>query len=526
MTKIVDQFFKSKRLVVAQLALASYFALLSIFPYYLAERHTPATQRFSGLIVNHIDQSWYLSVHRSIAERLPQTNRSTVEPNAPTLVAPLYFISGFVERITGLPRMVAYHLPRVAGAFGLALAVFWLFSICFPGRPVLSLGAGILALFNLGFGLLTDAHGNLAQVSDDLGVPESNVLMSTLVTPHFVVAQLGQVLAFAGLALAVSGSRKIWVAIAAGSGGLLMAITHPYLLLPFFVSIALVTGYLVVSARKISFPELSALLVTFGSAALTTAPIILMLALNQAEFNRINPIAYPTTPLGPLKYWVLGAGILLPLAAVGLSRLRRGRYQKGLVVLTAWLVAQLPLLFGFTLFQRRFTEGLAFPLAGLAVYGLYRLVRHSPSLVPAVVGGLSVFLMLNSVLVAARVSKTAYYISPDSSAVFNQVGVNDVVLSGQGYSWLLPGQTSGITVPGRGVETINNAAKVALRQEFAAQPNSARARAILHELRVNKILVDEGDTTFLLKEPLTAPCYQLVVNTPTAKLYEVALECR
>lgn len=180
------------------IAVTAVFSLLCAAPYGLAAWRTPPGTQFSGLLYNNFDQNYYRAAQRSEANDLPRRNRFTAEDGAPRPTSAMYPLLGRLQRLTGLPSAVVYHLPRVLAAAILPALLLYLFGLCFPGRREPAMWAVLLALFTAG--VLTFAPGLSFAIRSGERIPESNVLYSLSVFPHFAISYVGITLAFTALA--------------------------------------------------------------------------------------------------------------------------------------------------------------------------------------------------------------------------------------------------------------------------------------------------------------------------------------
>ena len=517
----------SRREGAVLLAVVVAFLTLTAVPYLLAAVRSPDSAHFTSLLYNPYDQSWYLTTQRSAAERLERANRSTTELNAPALVAPLYPAGGLITRLTGWSHMFVYHLPRVLAALALPLLAWWFFRLCLAPMWRLSILATVISLFSVGaWSLLGGVPSPVVAAAAD-AVTESNVLLSTIIYPHFAVAQAGLLLLFISLLLALRGRWRQSIPVSA-AGSLGVSLTHAFMVVPFFMCTGVIVAVLLARSkvRGLGLTPVLLNIAPLATAALVAGPFLIRLRGESLRFAQLEGESFPRTPPGPWWSWLLGYGALVPLALLGVIVLARRRPVTEALLLIVWLAVQAPLVWLLPPFQRRYSEGLVFPLVGLASFGLVRisaLFRASPNAVMAfVVGALAV----GATVASFRIGFTGFYLDDDRRAVATRLEKVDVVLAGDEMSWILPAQSSATAYLGRDAETIANTAKLAERAQFAARPRSLAAIEWLEERGINTLVVELGDRSFDPAGGLASPCYQLTFERGQERIYRVQPQCR
>ncbi|MGI8685587.1 MAG: hypothetical protein ACR2MO_10960 [Acidimicrobiales bacterium] len=473
------------------------FCALCSVPYGVAALRAPSGARFTGLLLNHFDQDYYRAAQRSTAEALPHANRFTSEAGAPGPGPPLYPLLGRVQRLTGLPPAVVYHLPRVLATVALPILLVHLYSLCFPGRREPAMWAVLFALFAAG--VLTFAPGLAIAHRSGEAIPESNIVYSLSVFPHFAISYLGITLAFTSLAMALRGHSLARVAAAATGSGVLLGIGHSFLLLPF---LAVLAGFvLVVAARPVLFGVPSTGLGRLAATAavlVPAAPFVYGLHRAQARLERLQGFAFPTSHPDRWWTWAMGFGIVSVLAVMGAVSLLRSRWKDQLTwMLLGWAVAQSACIYlSFTPFQRRFSEGLIVPVAGLAGAGA-ALIRGSDLAGRAIRGGIVAVLVVGALSIADGLGASGEYVSSDLAALAATVRSSDVVLAGHRVSAVLPAISDGTSHAGRPVETLHYLAKRDGATRYALRPTAAAARRWLASQGITLVVVNRKDRSFL-----------------------------
>lgn len=208
----------------------------------------------------------------------------------------------------------------------------------------------------------------------DLWVAEAHVFTSALYSPLFLASWILLLHALGSLYVAYR-DRRAAAALSGGLLALLLVLAHPYHAVT-LVAVA-AAGALALGRRHLVRRLFSAA----AFIALVMPGVAYYWWLVQPE-RGVGVLPAATPQLTPALWAVLiGFGALVPLAAYGLYAWGwRDRRQKStrpaFCFVAAWLVAQAALVYSPLAFQRRLLEGLAFPLAVLAAYGLADLLRR------------------------------------------------------------------------------------------------------------------------------------------------------
>jgi hypothetical protein len=500
-----------RRTAGSLLALGLAFALFCSLPYAIAAQRTGPSERFTGLLLHSYDQHYYLAAQRSAAENLSRANRFTSEKGAPGPVASLYPMMGRLQSVTHLPKLLVYHAPRFTAAILLPISIFLLLQACFPNRRDIAWSGTFLALFSVGIATLAPTFFDRTDAADN--IPEATILYSAIVYPHFTVAYLGLAYAFLAIARTWRGPRRAITVVTAAVAGLLLAISHAFLLLPVALVLGTVAGAQLCRRHRLH-RRLADVAITATAILLPALPFLVSLSREQTRFEALQGHPFPLTPSAEWWTWILAYPILMLLilfAAVDYLRVRdespegsqpsTNSTRDGVFFLALWIGTQGALIFlPFTPFQRRFSEGLIIPLSGLAAFGFARLAPSDIGLRSRLrlrLRGLIVaILVAGSCITVLRAGRAAEYRPTALTPLFDQIHMEDVVLAGDTLSEELPAFSSGTVFLGRTTETLRYGEKLALRQELIEHPQSLAAITALVRAGVNLILVDDGDSTF------------------------------
>lgn len=480
----------------AVVAVSIAFAATCMLPYGVAAARTPPHTQFKGVLLNHLDQTYYLAAQRSVARRLPTRNRFTSEPGAPGPIAPLYPLLGRVQRATGLPALVVYHLPRMLAVLALPSALAFFFGLCFPLRRDAAVWGVLLTLFASG-GYTLGRGLPLMSRSSDSWVPEANALISSTVFPHFAVSYVGVVLAFSSLAMCIRGRSVIPTLGVGAVAGALLGLGHSFLLLPYLaVLVMVVVGSL--PATRVRVRDIGRFLPALA-LLVPLAPVLYSLHAEQARFEQLQGQGFPTTPSDVWWTWVLGFGVLSPLAVAGAVYWSKPSQRDAMVRLLAWwAILQTVLLFTpVPVFQRRFSEGLVVPIAAFAAFAVSQLAASArPVLAGMLRLSLGALLIAGPVLILQRLGSDGLYVSDDVIALAQTVESDDLVLSNDALSDILPAFSDVSVFTGRTVETLHYRQKRLSATHYAQDPTSRSSREWLLREGISVIVVDRRDLSF------------------------------
>ena len=478
------------------------FCALTALPTVVATVRTPPSQRFTGLVTHPYDQAYYVASERGAATDATRTNRFTSELGAPGPISPLYPALGQAERALGLRPTSLFHLPQLLGAPLLVLLVWWIAGLVHSADATARRWAAILALFGAGVGSV--ASGAIAERSADRSVTELSPLFSLAVMPHFTVAYLGLALVWGAILTGVVG-RRARITIPLGAlGGILLAVSHGFLLLPAVLGSAMLTIVLSATGRRREALGTGAA----GAAALVAAsPLLLTLAREQNRFEVLQGRPFPSRPADAWWTWVVAQPILLALLVMGavvIVRSGAGR-RPALWAAGQWCGLQGAMIFlPITVFQRRFSEGIVLPaalLAGAGAAWMLRDQRWSAHL------ALSTLLIIPSALLLWQAGSSALYLDQPTTQLAASLGPDDVVLAGATLSWQLPAISAATSYLGRDVETLRHGEKRAAASRFLADPQSIASRRWLSDTGITAIVIDDRDSSMADPAAAGATCF-------------------
>lgn len=496
------------------------FCALAALPTVAAALQTPGGSRFTGLVAHPYDLTYYVASERGAATGSGRANRFTSEVDAPGPVAPLYKGLGAVERAAGLPPASLFHMPQVIAAPILVLVVWWIAGLVHPSDRSARRWSAALALFGAGAAAVT--AGGFGGRSADGAVFELTPILSLGVFPHFAVAYVGLALVWGAILCAIAGHGVRPAAAAGALGGLLLGLSHGFLLLPALVGGAVLAPVLALAGRRRDGVAVAA---GTGAALLCAAPFLLVLSREQARFERLQGHRFPSRPSDAWWTWVVGQPILVALLVVGAVVVVRsgGGRRPATWAVALWLSVQGALVFlPVTVFERRFSEGIVIPAALFAGAGAGWLLREQRA---ALRWALCALLVLPSVSLAWQAGGRSLSVDPAMDELARSLGASDVVLAGTDLSWKLPALSDATTYLGRTVETLHYREKRAAAQAYVADPTSPRAQRWLSGSGITAIALDARDETLPQPPAAAAACFVEVAYGPHLRVLRPVAGC-
>ncbi|MCP4539552.1 MAG: hypothetical protein GY832_20650 [Chloroflexi bacterium] len=449
--------------------------IITSIPYLLGVSLTTGDRVFGGFVYAVEDGNSYLTkMQVGAAGHWLFYLAYTPEPHQGGLFFLYYILLGKLSRLFGLSMAVGLHLSRlVTVPFGL-LCYYRFIAYWTSDRAARKLGL-VLFGFTAGLGWLWVALGGeatLGAMPVDLWVPDASYFFSALIFPHLPLAQ-GLLLWFVTDAFDfLSTGRKrsgAWAALV----GLVVSFIHPYTLPVIMVILGLFVCVKVIRREWRFWPAAGRLL-------LLLVPSIPYLVYNGIVFWT-NPAfrawREQSQTISPLPvHYVLGMGLILPWAAVGLTR-RRAAWGRHASFLVVWAVAVPILIYVPSSIQRRFLDGYQAPLTVLGTWGiqgaLSRLRRPFArklllTLSVSVMMLSNVFLLVGAMALLPGSGEPIFRPVADQQAAdwLAQRARNEVVLSSHLTGNYLPTRGAVRVFLGHGPETMHSREKQKLVERF------------------------------------------------------------
>ncbi len=501
--------------------------LLVNLPYLVAPRLTAPQSSFSGFLLNPIDGHSYLAkMRQGAAEPLEFRLPYAAEPGDGALLFVYYLVLGRVGSWAGLAPLTIYHTARVLGSAAMfAATYFFVKRILAPGQA--QSAAFGLALFGTGIGWLAVPFG-LTPV--DLQVPEAIPFMSAYANAHFPAATA--LLLFS--VTAIASSYPAWLIYLASLG---LSLIQPHSSLS--VAAALGAWVLVEASLRrnpdggpgsdLGSEHWRPHLVGITAFLLGALPILVY------DFGVIRThtvlgawAAQNTTPSPSLPETLLGYGLLVPLAVIGITTVKlRERTESRLLV--SWVLVNALLLYGPFLLQRRLSLGLFFPLAALAGLGLERLASRRRRFSFLMVGVLALSLPSNGLVIASGLSSVArgdptLVVDRDDLELTQWIGSHlidsELILAGPRTGNRLPAFSSARVIYGHPFETPKAAEwNAELGRLFGWDQDPAGGLERLRYLGIRYVLYSSEEMA--IGSPSWLSKLELVHEVGVGQLYEV-----
>ncbi len=481
--------------------------------------------------------AYYSDIEQVRQGRILVANQFTSETQKPSLLQPVWIVTGWMARITGMTTPVAYQAARIVA---LAIFVVLLFRLCrvlTVSRPQ-AWWMLMFVLTSSGLGWVA-AHGAQLQANDflpyDLWVSESNTFLTLGHSALFIVSQLLIGAYFWQLWRLTTTSEKSrkWV----GPSLLLLALVHPYDL----ITLSAVTMIWLVSlvfSKKLTSNNLKTLLIKLISWWCWVVPVVAYYfyfvfrqpAMYGWLIQNISPVNGPQ----PL---LIGLGLLLPLAVLGaiVHRSRPDQATKFFIVwaATAIIVAVVP---GFP-FQRRFLNGIHIPLAILAGWGcIWVDTKLFPKQVRLWIALIifPIFFWTNLELMAGfwQVTMTGQapyfpvYTSKDSYTAMlwlrDHSTPDEVIFTDFWNGNTLAGLTGRTVALGHGNQTVNTRARLKDWNDFIGTDiTDAQRRVMLQRLRVTWLFWTNDITQPGYYNPAADPRWQKTFSDSDTTIYKL-----
>jgi hypothetical protein len=516
-------------------------------PYVIATLAAPEGWRFAGILVNPLDGHSYMAkMQQGVAGKWLFHLTYTPEPHAGTFIFTFYLALGHLAGLTGLPKIIIFHVARLLAGLGLLLMVFRFIVRLSSDRTERRL-AFIFIFSASGLGWL---GAILGLFPIDLWVPEAFVPYSLYANPHFPLTMMlmliifEQILSFefqsssftlapplqAEIKTQKSKLKNLKPSLYAGLAALALAMILPFALLTVWAILFFFLGWRYATTRRLPWAQIWP---TLG-VVLFSAPLILY----QYRVSTTNPILIgwgaQNVTLAPklLDFW-LGYGPIGLLAGVGAGYLLWRDRQKSTIgeyLVLIWAVTTVVLVYIPFDLQRRLITGLHLPLSILAAIGLNRWLASSnlrfnyqqlitmAIITLGVLGTLAVWgISLMGVLQSpAKSAITALFFTRDEEiAAFDwlqtHVKPDDVILASPRVGMFVPGQTGARSFYGHPFETIEAQAKEAQAKNFY--------RGHLDTVSPPANFIIYGPTEQLLGRPANLSAYPIVFSAGRLLVY-------
>jgi hypothetical protein len=341
---------------------------MSALPYALGYFAAGPELEFGGFLINLDDSHSYVSaMQQGIAGGWRYQVLYTPEDHPGAYLHIFYILLGKLSMLISLSPVQTYHLCRLCCGLAM-LAAAYLFLSLFLHTPQLRLAALSLIGFSSGLGWIVLSTGSAdlqGLLPLDFWLTDAYAFFTLFTFPHFAAAVALLLLFLTAVMKYLEGPRfGILILGAAALVGL--AVIHPFTVL--LVDGILAVYWVLLCLGRRAFPRLeTAAFIAWGLAPMPV--VIYYFSAFLGDPVLANWSAQNVLPSPSLARLLLGYGLLVPLAAGGTLHIVR-RWDERKILLLAWVLAAVILLYmPFTL-QRRMLEGMHVSVCILATIGL------------------------------------------------------------------------------------------------------------------------------------------------------------
>ncbi len=476
--------------------------LLSVAPQLIGAWRANDEYVFTG---TNFTQTYDYPVYLSSIEQARQgnflsLNLYTSENQRAVLFSPLWWVLGNISRLTTLSPIIIFHLARALSGGLLLAALYWLTGKMFADSRqrlmallVVGASSGWGTWAFLQSGALQSWSEIFYRAPIDLWVSEANTFLTLYHSPLFIVSQLLLVvIMFSWL----EKKYQWWLPLASG----LLALLHPY-----DVFIVTVVGGLWLIGQIFYKTTTRQQLVNLTLTAAGIVPVIFYyqhFVLTESVMAGWAARNITLTP--PLINWLLGYGWLIPLAVIGLVKIKKDINQCWLMIIL-WLVSAVLLLSAPLDIARRFSNGLHIPLSLLAARGGWDILLFLKNrfvwraiFIWIVGGGL---FLTNITIVAQDIYSYQNYTLPNylpqdyyngARWLANNTLVDSAILAEPSLGNLLPAFSGRRVFVGHGHQTIDFEKKSQAWQDFlSSNDDDEHKKNWLHQMGVDYLWFDQ-----------------------------------
>ncbi len=351
------------------LAASAAVLLLASLPYVTGHVMESSQWRFSGAVFDRMDFSHHLGgIWLGLRGEWAFQLLNTTDPHPGVYFRFFYLALGHLARLLHLPPLAAFHLGRLVCGLALLAGTYRMAALCFPST---ALRRTAFLLFALGSGLgwlqlLTGAIPQPDLWPVDLWHIDGYGFFTLLTFPHLsAISALVMLSLAAGMRWLQEGRARSW-GIATG------ALLAQQAIQPFAPAIPACALLLLAALTWVSRrPRRFRPFVLLAALGLPLLPYLMYQAWVLGGDDVWRRFLEQNVTLSPPPlYYILGYGILTPLALWGAGLALRRASRPTLRLALAWAAACFLLAYAPVPLQRRFTESAMIPIALLATSGI------------------------------------------------------------------------------------------------------------------------------------------------------------
>ncbi len=448
--------------------MAGLLILLTAAPFLFGYLQRPTDAVFTGL--HHLapgDTNVFLSMIEQVQQgENAFLNLYTSEPQARIFINPLWLSVGWIGKLFHFSNLLTLHVARSLAIIAMVY-VLYLFVSYFIKQIRWRRWVLLALLFASGLGVffnpfLFDAN-NIYEHPTDIWIAESVTFLSALHSPHLIASLTLMVLTFY-LMLRAFDTQQLKYSVGAGIASFFLAWFHPFNGPTVFAVLLVYMLTMFIWHRRIYWRWVKHYVIL----GLCTLPaVIYLFTLQQTDWVIRNWSAQNILPSPSIWMYIIGFGLLLPLALIGVWRTVQLQYSRRLF-LAVWMVVSWVLIYMPVSFQRRMSEGMQIPLIILAVCGiifLFKRISHTYLRIGFAMT-LLLFLPLSNLQVLGQEfylfsSKPTlpYYLEQDEVDAMHwlrdQAGYRDIIFSSYYIGNYIPAYSGRVVWIGHGPQTID-----------------------------------------------------------------------
>ena len=507
--------------------------LLASSPFIYGQINTPLNSVYLGThYSNYTDTFAYLGLFtQAKREHFLFFNPYSPEKHSALFFRPLFSFATVFLKIIPLTSVEAYHFFRILLGLILLLILFYFLKTFFPNK---ALRCFVYTNLVIGSGL---GWLSISFIKDpmDLWVPETNIFLSLMEAPHFVLS-LSLMLTIFMLWMKNSSSPSSKTTLLASIAAVILFLCHPFDAPIIYLTLFLYIGYLCITPAYFKNRKI---LITLFILFLLISSLPLLWQTYQIQSNFIaaywskQNINLSPSPLG----MIFGLGIWLPLAVGGIILAFKNK-NTNFILIALWALSYFPLTYIPLNIQRRFLEGLFIPYIILSCYFLNIIIKKMPFIKKHktfYIALISIFIFINSfsnILILKRDfvklnqnKQLPFYLSKyvvnGLNWLENQDSSLKTFIGNWEISYISPTYLYCQTFWGHKVQTINLSQKEKeIKQLFNNKLTRHERKIFFHNYNLNYLIWEKRDTTKPYK-PENDSYLKKIYSNPKLTIYKI-----
>ncbi len=512
--------------------------IITAAPFLYGYLQRPEGTVFTGL--HHLAPG-DTNVFLSMIEQVKQgenvfLNLYTSETQARIFINPLWLSVGWLGKIFHLSNLLALHIARLIWIVILVFVLYRFLSYFITkvkwrrwALAALMFASGLGVFFNP---FLFDVH-NIYEHPTDIWIAESVTFLSALHSPHLLASLTLLILTFYLMLRAFDTDRWRY-SIGAGISSFFLAWFHPFNGPTVFVVLLVYMIVMFIWKRKVNWRWAWHYIIL----GLCTVPaVIYLFVMQQTDWVIRSWSAQNLLPSPSVWMYLIGFGLLVPLAVVGGWRILR-QHDPRQLFLVVWAIVAGILIYVPVSFQRRMSEGMQIPIILLAMFGIAYLVYriHNQYLRWGMIMGLIIFLPLTNFQVLGQEfylfhSKPTlpYYLEQGEVDgmhwLRDHAGYRDIIFSSYYIGNYIPAYSGRVVWIGHGPQTINLPWKFETNEWFwQDNRDDIQKETLLREEGIRYVWYGRKEQELGLYDPSQHDYLELVYENLSVQIYSLIPE--